>query len=175
MITVGCQNVKLPQATFVTRAAARPSKTLSAKKVVFLWYGRPMVAPTRNFNIHRRGDSRIARFFDTRTGKSVPFIFVSAFLKGVRGDCNISLAKYFRSNGTLRCFSLTKKVSPAISFKPNTQKGKTKLVFPFCLHLSEALIGNYFITRKYMIKSVWDRRRIILHNQRFLSRESDSA
>jgi hypothetical protein len=31
---VDCQNVKLPQATFVTRAAARPTETLVAKKIV---------------------------------------------------------------------------------------------------------------------------------------------
>ena len=34
---VDCQNVKLPQATFVTRAAARPTKTLLVKKVVAPW------------------------------------------------------------------------------------------------------------------------------------------
>ena len=30
---VDCQNAKLPQATFVTRAAARPAKTLPVKRV----------------------------------------------------------------------------------------------------------------------------------------------
>jgi len=41
---VNCQNAKLPQATFVTRAAARPAKTLSAKKVDLRKNGRPVVA-----------------------------------------------------------------------------------------------------------------------------------
>ena len=49
------------------------------------------------------------------TNKSVLLFFCECFLEGVRGNCNISLAKYFRSNGTLRCFSLTKKVPPAFS------------------------------------------------------------
>ena len=31
--TVWCQSAKLPQATFVTRAAARPTETLLAKKI----------------------------------------------------------------------------------------------------------------------------------------------
>ena len=44
--------------------------------------------------------------------------FVSAFLKGCRGNCNISLAKYFRSNGTLRCFS-REKSSPCILHNKN--------------------------------------------------------
>ena len=42
---VDCQNVKLPQATFVTRAAARPTKTLSAKKVVLKQNGSTKALP----------------------------------------------------------------------------------------------------------------------------------
>ena len=35
---VDFQNVKLPQATFVTQAAARPTKTLPVKRVVEMQY-----------------------------------------------------------------------------------------------------------------------------------------
>lgn len=63
-----------------------------------------------------------------------------------------------------------------ISKKRQKHQNKKEKPFRFFLfvHLSEAR-GLFFITRKYMIKSVLDRREIILHNPRYASRESGSA
>ena len=68
-----------------------------------------------------------------RTNKSILPFFVSAFLKGVRGEHFFSWKKF-----------------PPQSLKINkTQKGKPDWVFPFVLHLSEAVRLLFHHTKIY--------------------------